>query len=51
MNREIQVAVGIVTGVVGILSDNDSPDDDWEVDRIVMQLATEKVKDVVERER
>jgi hypothetical protein len=50
MNRETRVAVGNVNEVVGTLSSNDRPDDDGEVDRIVMHLASEKVKRLVENE-
>jgi uncharacterized protein YjbJ (UPF0337 family) len=50
MNRETLVAVGTVNEVVGEVSSNDRPDDDGEVDRIVMHLASEKVKGAVESE-
>jgi uncharacterized protein YjbJ (UPF0337 family) len=49
MNRETQFAVGKVSDSVGTLSGNDRLDDDDEVDRIVMKLASEKVKDAVEK--
>jgi uncharacterized protein YjbJ (UPF0337 family) len=51
MNRETQVAFGNVNQVVGILSGDDRPEDDGEVDRIVMKLASEKVREAVEKER
>jgi len=49
MNREPQVAQGNVVGAPGIFTGNDRPEEDGEVDRIVMKLASEKIKDAVEK--
>jgi uncharacterized protein YjbJ (UPF0337 family) len=50
MSRETQVAVGNVNEVIGKVSSNDRPEDDGEVDRIVMHLAIEKIKGAVDNE-
>jgi hypothetical protein len=48
MNRDTQVAEGNVVGAVGMFASNEIPEEDGEIDRIVMNLASEKIKDAVE---
>jgi len=50
MNRESPDAEEIVDESAGIFSSVDRPEEDVEVDRIVMKLASEKIKDAVENE-
>jgi hypothetical protein len=49
MNRETHFAVGKVNDFVETPSGNDRLDEDDEVDRVVMDLASEKVKDAVDK--
>ncbi|HEY5437582.1 MAG TPA: hypothetical protein VIJ99_01635 [Acidimicrobiales bacterium] len=48
MNRDTQVVVARVDEIAGILSSDDKFEDDGEVDRIVMNLAGEKVMNAVD---
>jgi hypothetical protein len=51
MTRDIQIAEGNVDETLGMIASNEMSDEDGDIDRIVMNLASEKIMDAVEERR